>query len=393
MRGVRELEFVVGAGFLLGPMIFALSLPRTLVIEDCATPVAASVEAPACSEPSVTEPSVTEPSVTEPSVTEPELGSSTRPHFTARPFMFVAEGKLILDADAPAEWGRGELFEPSGAVSFRAARRVELDRLPSEFAARLGQPIDLYGPSGKLCTAKVEGFGLVAQYEGWSFEGLFDSTTEFEHDDEGQAIGVSPAEIRKQLWATQPKWLVAEFGDCTSASEALWARDTALPAPMILTKSTQANATTRARTRALRRSGVLSQIETDYATYYAGLDDESREWAPDWATISAEHPLRAEAWLDAQGQTHVVELNFGTMEDGCGDFFDPRIRRLEVRGEQGFEALELANDPIAVFDADLDGQLEFLYDTSDQGWSRRLESHSGALAGSVEIDFEWTCPC
>src|SRR5688500_17082129 len=117
MRGVRELEFTVGAAFLLGPMIYALTLP-TSRLEHCEQPMPASTSAVARECPAA------EAEAT------PTIVTPAEPSFAPRPFMFVTGDAVLLHVDAPADWGRGELFEPHGEAKYRAARSADLDRLP-----------------------------------------------------------------------------------------------------------------------------------------------------------------------------------------------------------------------------------------------------------------------
>ncbi|MFV8753847.1 hypothetical protein ACNOYE_25155 [Nannocystaceae bacterium ST9] len=377
----RELEFLIGAGFLLGPMIYALTLP-SYGFERCEQPASM----PASVEPLVTvEPS---PAVVEPA---PTIAAASEPGFTARPFMFVSGEQVILHVDAPAEWGHGELFEPRGEARHRAGKAVDLERLPGDLAARIGESIDLYGPAGKLCTVAIERLTLVAQYDGWSVDGVFEQAVEL--DDEGELIGVTATELREGLWKTQSKWLIGELAHDSKCEGATWARDLALPAPTILTESATSTPTTRKRVRALRRSAELAALKSGYETYRAELGEDVSEWEPEWDVIAAEHPARAHAWNDANGQAHVIELRFGTEGfQGCGGY-DVQLERVELLEGGEYVESEWAADPIAVFDADLDGRFELLYDTSSEGWARRLASQSPALDQSVEIEADWVCPC
>jgi hypothetical protein len=380
MPSVRELEFTVGAAFLLGPMIYALTLPTT-GIEHCEAPLptAATVAAPECPPTEVE----AEPT--------PVIVTPAEPSFAPRPFMFVAGDTVILHADAPAEWGRGELFEPLGEASYRAARAADLDRLPGDLATRVGRSIDLYGASGKLCTVAIERLTVVAQYDGWEANEVFGP--EQEYDDAGVPTGISPEAVREALWATQSRWLIGELAHDSNCSGASWARDTDLLAPTILTESERSNPTLRARVRAFRRSPELAALEAEYRTFHAALEGDSIEWFPSWEVLAVENPARGSAWVDADGETRVVELRFGADDmGGCGDF-DARLQALEVRREGEFEATTASVDPIAVFDADLDGQFELLYDVSDEGWGRRLDSATESLAETVFVAADWVCPC
>lgn len=376
MRRIRELELVVGAGFLLGPLVYALTLRPA--------------------EPTVVEVEVVKV-VEVTKVVEVVKAAEPAPTFEPKPFMFVSGNTVILDTQASTDWARGELFEPVGEVSHRAARPADLERLPAGIATRVQQPIDLYGPEGKLCTVAIERLTVVAQYDGWSVNGMYEDAGELEqeveYDDEGWPIGVTPAERRNKLWDTQPKWLIGELAIDPSCEGASWARDTALPAPMILTESERSNATGRARLRAFRRSSALTELRAEYEAFLAELDPESLAVFDDWDRIAKEDPARASVWLDGAGEAQVVELRFGPQPGGgCGDF-DVYRTRLEVRRGATFETSEWSVDPIAVFDADLDGQFELLYDIQADGWARTLRSSSPSLAMEAEVYADFICPC
>lgn len=281
MRRARELEFTVGLAFLLGPMVYALTLPNAVQHCDVPAIVPASVEPPECP----------------PAEVEVVIEAEPTRGPVLRPFMFVEGGKVILHTDAPAEWGRGELFEPRGEAPFRVARSADLDRLPGDLAAQVARSIDLQGPAGKLCSVTIDRLAVVAQYTGDGMADVFDGG--FPYDEEGWPIGVSRETSRSLLWTTQSRWLVGELSDLSGCGGALWARDSDLPAPTIL---------------------------TDF-----------------------EH--------------------------------------------EAFEVMKWGVHPITVFDADLDGQFERLYDVSDEAWARQLDSVTPSLSGLVRIEADVACGC
>jgi hypothetical protein len=370
VRRVRDLEFLVGAGFLLGPMIYVLTLPRPGIEQCLDTPMAGVT--PTSAEPP-TAVGLRVPTldalrlhgpVPKP---EPKVAAPIMPSFAAQPFMFVAGEAVILHVDAPADWARGELFEPHGVARYRAAREVDLDRLPGDLALRIGRSVDLYGAAGRQCTVAIERLLLVAQYDGWSLDGVLGSKHEYEDD---WPVDVPREQIREALWASQPKWLIGELAYDSNCADVMWARDIELPEPTILTESERSNPTLRARLRAFRRSPAFVEFAPEFEDYRTS----------------------GSAWLDAQGETRLVELRFGEDESGCGN--EPLLHAIEVRRAGEFEATPWPVDPLAVFDADLDGEFELLYEVNEQlaGWGRKLES-AGSLARRVAVAADLACPC
>jgi hypothetical protein len=167
-----------------------------------------------------------------------------------------------------------------------------------------------------------------------------------------------------------------------------------LPEPTILTESKRSNTTIRTRLREFRRSPELAALEAQFVGFRAELGAESLEGIPTWETLVSEHPARARGWLDAEGETRVIELRFGYDEVGCDSSeAQPSRQKLEVLREGEFEERMSTVDPIAVFDADLDGEFELLYGTSGEGWERWLDSATDSLDLAIGVEADWACPC
>ena len=382
MQTRRVLELTVGLGLLLGPLVYALSL-------DGAEPSICPAEEPAEPEPVAAAEPLDDRCETEPSeAPEPVVEPAPAPAAPAgaAEFLFVTDAGIILSDAAERGWATGRSFEPAGEVSYRAAKRVDTAALPTELWQLAGREYDLYGPEGKLCTARLGELRVVAQYDGWGVAGLLGDEWYDQDPDEAK-----PAAIRKALWEREDLWLVAAIAADGPCEGALWARDAALPPPTILRQRPQSSAVTRARLAAFAESEELAETKRVYQEAYAQLaaeDPESLEYYDDWATIEREHGAEVWAWVDPQGQARVVGLEFGQPQEACGDFMSSWITALDyVRGD-GFEPVEQPHRPRAIFDADGDGQLELLYRDED---GRRLVSPS--LAAEISVDYDWYCPC
>ncbi|MFO7565216.1 MAG: hypothetical protein R6X02_21405 [Enhygromyxa sp.] len=381
----RHLELGLGLGLLLGPLVYALTLEPSAAPE-CATalaePAPAVVEV--CEQPEmilvevVPEPDIIEvaPEPTpplEPMTPERELAS----------FLFVTDAGVVLSTEAEQAWGKGKLFEPKGHVSYRAAKRAEPTAIPSALWSMRGRSFDLYNHEGKLCTARLGELRVLAQYDGWGLGGVLGD--EWYDEDPERA---SKAEIREGLWQREDLWLVAEIESPDSCEGALWARDAELPPPKLLRRSTDPNSVSEARLAAFSRSEELAETERGYRAEYAALDPETREYYPGWDELVAQQGASAWSWLDEHGRPQLVGLEFGAESEGCGDPLHSRITALDhVRGDE-FVPVAHGHWPIAVFDADLDGQLELLYADID---GQRLAS--ATLQAYALVEEDWYCPC
>jgi hypothetical protein len=393
---VRDLDFLVGAAFLLGPMVYALTLnPQPQQCEAVSAPASVEPFECECPEP-VTEPPKVEPAKVELPPAEPEVAkvepepevAKVEPSLAEpRQFMFVAgDGQFVVFADdVDPRWGRGELFEPPGDEFHRAAKLADPALFPAADWTE-DRVIDLYDGSGKVCSAKIDRLLVIAQY-GYGSEGL---GLEFWDDEANAPFEHGPERVRQATWDTQPHWLVGELDQ--SCSSALWARDAALPAPTILTRSDEPSATTRARLAQFERSSAVADLREDYEEHRTG--SEASEDLEDWNTRMADQQASVEAWIDASGDAHFVELIYGFDDEHCGSGWDTEFTAFEsVRGD----AFEPNPNPVgasAIFDADLDGRFEMLFvHMFDDSWGRSLNSETEALDLSLAIDQDFVCPC
>jgi hypothetical protein len=373
---MRALELAMGLGLLLGPLVYALTLDPAPAPE-CAAVIteSAPIVAPNCEQP--------EPITVEIAPEPVEVVVAREPMAARAPFLFVTDAGLLLSTEAEHAWGEGRLFVPPGEASFRAAKRANPSTIPAELWSMRGRTFNLYGRDGQVCSARLGELRVVAQYGGWSLGGVLGEEWR-EQDPEG----ASKREILDGLWRRDDLWLVAEIESPDSCEGALWARDAELPPPMILRSSSAPNRASEARLAAFARSEEFAETARTFQDYYATLPEDDRAWAPTWESTLAEHGAEVQSWLDAQGQPQVIRLDFGRESEGCGDPFESKITALEyVRGDE-FVAVPFSTSPHAVFDADFDGQLEFLHSSpSYYGLA------SATLKASTSIEEDWYCPC
>ncbi|MCA9699936.1 MAG: hypothetical protein KC431_20595 [Myxococcales bacterium] len=372
----------MGGMLLLGPLVYALTLPGPKMAIPA---VVAAGEA--CPEQAAAEPAPTP--IIEPAVeSEPDPIPEPTPEDLAdrSPLLLVHGGMVVLDNEAKSRWARGPLREPPGDPdNIRASKPVALDAIPEHHLAQRGRSVDLYEREGKLCTARIGELRVIAQYVGPSVEGLFD----YEEYPDQEAL--SDAQIRARVWETQPHWLVAELipeGDC-NPDDALWARDSLLPEPLLLTPSSDDNPVSRERAQAFRSSAELADLRERYTAWYEALDAENREYESNWKAMARYNPLEIVSWLDPQGRPQLLQLGFGSDSESCGTGFDARLAALEQVTSEGFVDTGRGAEPVAIFDADLDGRFEYVYIDDVE----TISVASQTQAWELSVDHDWYCPC
>ncbi|GEM_PF-4397791 len=319
-------------------------------------------------------------------------------------FAFVSElGVILQDEVAPTDveaWTYGRIYEVPGEVQYSVGRTVDLLALPEGLRLHRGRRFDLYGAEGRVCSATVGDLSLVAQYGGYTLEGVlgYDILDSLPVDVDGEPI-IPEARVRQAIWESQPHWLMGELRagpDCPSdlgGAGLLWARDASLPPPTVLRASDEPNVLTEARARAFSSSDAFAALEADYRSYYAGLDADYRRYNSSWEEIARDNPLELISWLDAAGDPRLLELHFGVDDESCGDGHDASADSLELVVSAGLEPTGFGSYPSAVFDINADGHYELLYE-SGSGWGRELVSLDGETElRALYIEEDWMCPC
>lgn len=382
----RTLEVAVGLGLLLGPLAYALTYepcepqPTTTVrfVEvERLEPEAGPAPTPACAPAAA---ATCEP---------PPAPRAPTPRRLS--FAFVNEAGIVLSTEAQPGWGKGRLRGHAGPGAFRAAKHADGTAVPESLWAHRGRTFDLYNAAGKVCTARLGALWVVAQHDGPSlYDVFYDDDSDVSYDDFA-AKEHSAQKIRKTVWsrAEDTMWLTAEVLSDESCTGAVWARDHELPTPTLLHRSELPDEVSIRRIAQHESSEVLRDTKSAYANWDDGSGEEPVDSSEDWNAMVARSPAKARTWLDAQGMPRLVELDFG---DGDGECGSPgtRIEALDWVLEQAFEPTGNRPRPLAVFDADLDGKLEMLYD-SDGTAAQSLDS--ATLGWSWGLNQAWVCPC
>ncbi|EDM77143.1 hypothetical protein PPSIR1_30711 [Plesiocystis pacifica SIR-1] len=429
MRRARALlrhprvEFLVGCGLLLGPLVYALTLPGpglsvpSVVVPEVAAPAAAEVAVEVeAEEPGEDDAGhigmCVDPSAPQIVVEQVEVQVEVDPSTHALEFAPLIDDRLVFStklADEDVEaWAPGELYAGEGTVDFIAAKAVELEALPLEHYVQAGRAVDLYGVEGKLCSARAGALELVAQYQGEELnsfdEGIYDWETGEYLLDEGERLAL--------IWDHEPAWLsaVVEYGeDCTDEDvrRALWARSPALPAPAIATERATPPALrlTRQHERRFLASETFEAAAADYAAYRAELEAEGYgDYEPTWDELLEQDGPSTRVWSDAKGRPVLTAFEFGYAGESCGDGFDSYHSVVErVRGAELVD-VGMSAQIVAVFDSDLDGNWELFYDDADEwgpSWTVYEELPSAGpdegpgwlVVSEGSVDADWFCPC
>lgn len=381
-RGVghESIELLFGLGLLLGPLAYAL----TLAPEPAPEPVVLECPAASADQPELAQPPREQP----PRAIEPEvvpepvvINEAPKPKALAE-FLFVTDAGVVLSTEAEQSWGAGKLFEPKGLATYRAAKRADPNAIPSQLWSMRGRTFDLYGPEGRVCTARLGELRVIAQYDGWGLGGVLGEEW-FDRD----PTEATKQQIREGLWQLDDHlWLVAEIESIDDCEGALWARDAELPPAKLLRRSEVPNHATAARL-ALFESEELVELERSYRAEYAATDEFIRKHYPSWEQLLAEYGSKAWSWVDEHGRPHLVGLEFGRPPEPCDPLFS-RVTALDLVHGPDFVAIPFDHSPAAVFDVDFDGQWERLY--SHWG-SYTLTSATVEAYAYIEEDF--MCPC
>lgn len=403
----RTIEFCTGLVLLLGPLVYALTLePEVIevvrapdvvaarpVVEPAAPATCEQSDAPDA-EPACVAPAPVTPTPDEPAAVASDLDGRM-------PFAFVNGAGLVLSTTADPAWGRGSLRAHGGPGQYRAAKQVDVAKLPEALWAQRAHTFDVYGPSGKLCTARLGELSVLAQHNGPSlfevFHGSMDAIEwDAEAGDEDPLVAFeretpTAKQIRAKVWSsttlgTESVWLVAALESDTSCQGGLWARDAELPPPVTLHRAPGPLPITEQRIAAHETSAELAAVKRAYEEWRNEIPEDNRAAVTEWATIEREHPARALAWLDDAEVPRLVELDFGRAPDGCGDLDATRISAVDIVVDGKFKPTEHAIDPLAVFDINLDSRFELLY-------ADTLVSDTPELIQHWTVFEEYYCPC
>lgn len=317
----------------------------------------------------------------------------TRASVSAPYLHLLAEG-VVLHSGAPAGWARGalELLAEGPPVKVRSA--VDESKLPESYRAFLGKPLQLVGPTGPLCTAKVKGFALLHRVDAYP-----ESVAIWQGKDagsDGKRRRQASATIAREAWAMGETrhLLIAELelggaacGKLGAPGGPTWARAATEPTLKIRPAQVATAAWQQAALAQARKLPEYVRLQTEYTE--RGTEPRKAHW---------------EAAYDDRPEVRVMERGDGTRllsvllaaRGGCADFGGTLWAVWEVKGGPGRDAsykLLLASTssvgiPAAAVDIDGDGREELL---TNDGILRRRGERLGELE-ELEIP-SFICPC
>lgn len=311
----------------------------------------------------------------EPTVAPPRPADPT----AARP---LHAGRVLVSNAADPSWAEGPaLFVEANRYheTWQIERNIN-SNVPADLLRFLGMTVDLYGPSGRVCTVVLETLTLEAHV---AMDGVG-----------GHEANPSAEELWNALSepAEHELFLVASFQENSRCLDALWARDASLPAPELLVPGDAAEhgELLAAEHRRVLASEPGHAFADKYAKYAA--DPDYAEDALPWSTVSEG---RRDVWVDGTGTPRVVSLDFGSHEYTPCHFQGPAysvVRSLAGEGEDLFiEAASASPPPVAVFDADLDGRWEMVVVKTNGDFELvYLRSETPALQVGIDLpDHSW----
>ncbi len=276
----------------------------------------------------------------------PATGSSGLPFA----FMSSLQPPHVVLAGAPSEgWAasppRVVQDEPGGAV---IRRDVDASLLPPELRELAGRTMHAFSASGRVCTGTLGAPYLVSELDGDISMVVDDS--------------VDPSQARdpNQIWQAGRRTLVAELVGADNCKEALWARDIALPEPVIYTQQPEDDLPPNAARRAITALPEFTKMADQFAAEVSSWQDEPFTTR---RLIDRLHPRR---WRtsDGTGELAIYGVD-GDEFNGCGGM-SPAWGAAIIDGGGVSHAFFDEHDDVvlAVVDLDQDGLPEILTD----GW-------------------------
>lgn len=272
----------------------------------------------------------------------------------------TARQYVVLSARADEAWGSDvPVFDGIEKDSLYAAIKLaRVDALPADLRIKdLPKDIELYGASGKLCSATTGKLFLLRRFI--APDGLYDA----DRPRPGRR------KVAEDVWSggSGRTLLVAEVdGQNADCSEALWARAAQRPAPSVfVSQDADAELVTRVKARVRELAGYKKDA-TAYRRYIAEQDPEESALPRRWEDFGGSEP-HIKIWRNGDRSM----LSYDTVVGGCGDFAGALWALFELRGD----VLELLVDSSqssfgddfaieGVVDFDLDGRVEVIGGTA-----------------------------
>jgi hypothetical protein len=310
---------------------------------------------------------------------EPTAETMSPNSAAARP---LHAGRIVISEAADPSWAEGPvLFVEANRYHEKwQIERLVNDDLPPDLLRYSGMSVDLYGPSGRVCTVVVETLTLEAHV---AMEDVGGHKAEPDADTLWKALS-GPT--------SQTVLLVGSFAKNPRCVRALWARDASLPTPVVLVPgdANEHNGLLAAEHRRVLASEPGKAVVSKFADHPANPD-----YAEDAVPLSTFSEGQRAVWVDEHGAPQVLSINLGNHDYSPCRYQGPVygvVRSIAGEGEDLFEKPAMyAPPPVAVFDADLDGRWELLL-VRDNGEFEivHLDSENQVLQTNIELpDGSW----
>jgi len=301
----------------------------------------------------------------------PELGpTQAEPSPTqasAIPLALWSAQGVVLSHEAPSAWARGswiDRYADDDSEMIFARKPADLSALPTELAGVAGTLLDLYGPQGKVCTARIDALHVVAMRDAWAVP----VTPEFDEDGDGKLDPPERDRLRLRVFAEEARWLVGEVspvaGECRAA---VFGRSASLPAPSLWTQvqGEDARSLVLAEKLAAFEAGASLELRRPYEEYAAEVEQDSGivETQPTWAEFYRDN-LTVSVYRDGAGVPAAAHLIAGDLSASCGMGFGATFIRSIPLGQKPL-TYDGSSPPLLFVDIAGDGRMHAITDEVD----------------------------
>lgn len=268
--------------------------------------------------------------------------------------------RIVLSDDAREVWTTGATSVVSMGDPVTTRRAVDVAKLPPGLAGWIGQRVEMFGTTARVCEATVTGLSVIGRVTPhFGTTGRWTGTG----DSEGQPKPKA-SEIAEEAWALTAsagsgksgRLLVAEVraegaGQC---ARALWARRASEPAP-VLVEMRAADRKLQAEVMAeLRKTKAWAETQKSYEEQREPKDQ------PRWDEYDARVDART---FEHPSGTTLVTLSI-TSGTGCGSF-GGTLSGVWKREGGGLKAVSEPKGeelkPVSAGDVDGDGVVELMF--------------------------------
>lgn len=289
---------------------------------------------------------------------------------------------LVLSNEAPLAWTTGSFLpgppiNPSVLLTI-ARKAADISQLPPAFADLDGALIDLYGERGKVCSARIRGFEIVAERYGETFD-LWD------RDIINRAE--SPTEMEQQaaletLLTTDERWLIARLEISEACPKPIFGRAAELPAPILWSHAPGAPSSDRLhRLKASFRRAADEAFRSKYQAFARGIEQGTGllETPPTWSEYF-ESTYVSQVFTNGAGDPVAVWQAVGNVDGSCDAAFEGSLATVD---ELADDVPPLADAKPFMFVGLGDGSSMMTLQQSDDGGFLLYDANGNELASGA----------